>query len=126
MHAALSIRLTPGESAITDTRKTVRERLRSWAVPPLVAQDVALTTHELVTNAWLHGDPPIDLHIVNTGSEVVVEVRDRSPRRPRPRRTDIGDEHGRGLQLVQAFADDWGTRLGSGTKTVWCSHLISP
>jgi hypothetical protein len=90
-----------------------------------LAEDVVQTTHELVTTAFEHGEPPIDIRMVHTGSEVVVEVRDRSSIRPRARRPAASEEHGRGLQVVEALASGWGTRMGRGVKTVWCRHAIT-
>ncbi len=125
-HSTLSHRVTADEGVVADTRRRVVDQLRDWGIDESVVSDVALTSHELVTNALVHGVPPVDLRLVNTGSQLVVEVHDRSTDRPRRRDVAEGDEHGRGLQVVAALASDWGARVGSGHKTVWASHALTP
>jgi PAS domain S-box-containing protein len=124
--SAVSHRLATGESAVAETRKMVVDQLREWGLQESLVEDIALTTHELVANALVHGVPPVDLRLVLTGSQLVVEVHDRSTDRPRRHLVETGEEHGRGLQLVSALADDWGARVGSGSKTVWASHSLTP
>ncbi len=125
-HAAVSHRLMPGRNAIADTRRLVVDQLRAWGLDEVTVEDVALTTHELVANALVHGDPPVDLRLVHTGSQLLVEVHDRSTDRPRRRNADTGEERGRGLHVVASLATDWGARVGSGHKTVWASHVLTP
>jgi anti-sigma regulatory factor (Ser/Thr protein kinase) len=124
--AAISHRLADGETAIADTRRMVVDQLRAWGLEETSVDDIALTTHELVANALVHGDPPVDLRLVHTGSQLVVEVHDRSTHRPRRQNVELGEEHGRGLQLVAALADDWGARVGPASKAVWASHSLTP
>jgi anti-sigma regulatory factor (Ser/Thr protein kinase) len=104
----------------------VVDQLRAWGVAPSVVEEVALTTHELVANALVHGEAPVDLRLVHTGSQLVVEVHDRSTERPVPRVVDVNEEHGRGLQIVEALTAAWGVRIGPEDKTVWASHLLAP
>ena len=113
-------------SVLADARRFVAAQLDAWSLPKALVEDITLTTNELVANALLHGAPPIDVRLVHTGSQVVFEVSDKSPGRPRRRRTDVQDEHGRGLHVVEALATDWGIRTAPGRKTVWCSHAIPP
>jgi hypothetical protein len=56
---------------------------------------------------------------------VFIEVRDQAIYQPRKLRPDETDEHGRGLQIVAALADRWGTRPTERGKAVWCV-LSSP
>jgi PAS domain S-box-containing protein len=124
--SAVSHRLTAGATAVADTRHLVVEQLRAWGIAEETVEDIAMTTHELVANAMVHGDPPVDLRLVHTGSELIVEVHDRSTTRPRRRNAEAGEEHGRGLQVVDALATGWGARVGSARKTVWASHSLTP
>jgi anti-sigma regulatory factor (Ser/Thr protein kinase) len=89
-------------------------------VPQGVVLDAALASSELVTNAVLHGLPPVDLRLRIEGSDVLIEVRDRATYQPRKQRPDETDEHGRGLQIVSALATRWGTRPTEHGKAVWC------
>jgi anti-sigma regulatory factor (Ser/Thr protein kinase) len=89
-------------------------------VPQGVVLDAALASSELVTNAVLHGRPPIDLRLRIEGVDVLIEVRDAATYQPRKQRPDEYDEHGRGLQIVAALATRWGTRPTEHGKAVWC------
>jgi anti-sigma regulatory factor (Ser/Thr protein kinase) len=118
-------RLATGRTAIGVMRHLVGDQLRAWGLPEGAVEDVVLTTHELVANALLHGKPPIDLRLVHTGSELIVEVHDRSIRGPRPRNAALDEESGRGLRVVEALATRWGSRVGTRSKTVWARHTIT-
>ena len=79
-----------------------------------------LCTSELVTNAVLHGRPPVVLEVVVSSSSVRVEVHDGdlSPvvrRRP----VDRESSSGRGLELVAALAERWGSEATPGGKVTW-------
>ena len=117
-------RLTRDQAAIVDARRMVVEQLRAWDIPEELINEIALTAHELVANAFVHAVPPVDIRIIHAGSELIVEVDDRSPDRPQRRYSTPDAEHGRGLQVVDALATQWGTRLHPTTKTVWSSHDI--
>ncbi|MFC3999597.1 ATP-binding protein [Nocardiopsis sediminis] len=90
-----------------------------------------LVASELVTNAARHSRSglwggEIGLYIeAMEGGAARVEVIDNGPLLHRPsrpvvRRPDHGGEGGRGLALVGAFADAWGTRRNpNGYTTVW-------
>jgi anti-sigma regulatory factor (Ser/Thr protein kinase) len=89
-----------------------------------MVEEVVLMASELVTNAYVHGRPPIDLRLRRTGSEVVLEVQDRAAYRPRRRRAENDDEHGRGLAIVSVLADRWGSRATGTGKSVWFSRVL--
>jgi two-component sensor histidine kinase len=120
----MSHRLPGGETAIADARRLVVDQLRAWGLSESIVDVVALTAHELMVNALRHGDPPVDVHLVHTGSELVVEVQDRSTGRPRQRSPRADEEHGRGLQMIDALATRWGSRVGPRGKVVWVRHAI--
>lgn len=85
--------------------------------------DVAsLLVSELVTNAYLHARSEVEVQVECRGEDVEVAVTDTSPRPPRvvQNRGD-GTATGRGLQLVDALAAEWGAETGSTGKTVWFS-----
>ncbi|MFI9444466.1 ATP-binding protein [Streptomyces avermitilis] len=100
-------------------RRIIRAGLKLWNQPALVETAELLTT-ELVTNAFRHGSgTDIGFRLLISGDHVVIEVRDGSPDRPVLRRASPEDEDGRGLALVSAMADEWGT-TSDGTTT-WCT-----
>lgn len=79
-----------------------------------------LIVSELVTNALLHGRPPICLRLrcdEATGLEIGVGDGDQAPPRllaPAP--DALG---GRGMELVDLLSASWGSVLTTGGKTVW-------
>ena len=85
-----------------------------------VIEDAILVTSELLTNATLHAIPPVELRVIGDETEIRIEVHDCASYEPRKQRPDAEDEHGRGLQIVAALADRWGTRPTDAGKTVWC------
>jgi PAS domain S-box-containing protein len=123
--AAVSHRLKADEPAVSNARRLVTDQLRGWSVPKDIADDVVLMSSELVTNAFVHGRPPIDLRLRLTSSELVLEVQDRTSYRPKRRRAQDEDENGRGLQIVSLLADRWGTRATVSGKSVWCTKAIT-
>jgi anti-sigma regulatory factor (Ser/Thr protein kinase) len=122
--AALEI---PAEArSIGQARAFVADALRARGADPAVVQRAMLLTSELVTNAVLHGRPPIQLRLRLTARHVVIEVYDGTAVLPRRMRPTPDDEHGRGLQLVASLADRWGTRPLPHGKSVWCTVALSP
>jgi anti-sigma regulatory factor (Ser/Thr protein kinase) len=122
--AAVSQHLGAHGPAVARARSFVAEQLKEWRVPEETVEELVLITSELVTNAFLHGRPPVDLRLRRSGTEVVLEVQDRAALRPRRRLADDDDEHGRGMLIVSTLADSWGTRsIGTG-KSVWCTKDV--
>jgi PAS domain S-box-containing protein len=116
----VSSRLHPVESAVAEARHLVTGYLQERSMPHSLVADAALVTSELVTNAVVHGRPPLDLRARIEGHDVFIEVRDHAVYQPRKLRPDENEEHGRGLQIVAALADRWGTRPTEHGKAVWC------
>jgi len=95
-----------------------------------LAESARLAVSELVTNALLHAEPPMTVHVRGTVEHPRIEVTDQSMVPPQPRRSrapvDVDDELtwttvGRGLDLVASFARRWGADIdpqGLG-KVVW-------
>lgn len=86
-------------------------------------EDALLLITELVTNAVLHGGPPILLAIDCDERSLHVRVRDGSRALPAPREGDLEAEDGRGMTLVELLTSTWGVTPvaddhGTG-KEVW-------
>jgi anti-sigma regulatory factor (Ser/Thr protein kinase) len=97
----------------------VRVTLQDWGCDG-VADEVALLTSELVTNAVLHAGTPIELVVEERPDAVRVEVRDTSDEVPVRRQVSPDATYGRGLALVEAVARDWGVRqIPDDGKAVW-------
>lgn len=125
--ASMSMHRDTGRASIADARHFVTESLGRWHVPRSVVQDVELITSELVTNAMVHGGAPVDVRLQLTGSRVVLEVQDDATSDlPRTRNPHEEDEHGRGLHIVDALSDEWGTRTTPRGKCVWSASTWAP
>ncbi|MFG2296504.1 ATP-binding protein [Streptomyces sp. NPDC048603] len=114
---------TVSEHSARHMRRVLRSFLDLWELPELAdAAELALT--ELIANVVLHvGGRHCAVLILRSPDGVRVEVSDQDPRPARLARTsDDADplaEGGRGLLLVSAVTDRWGTDRRPGGKTVW-------
>ncbi|RZS91015.1 signal transduction histidine kinase [Motilibacter rhizosphaerae] len=115
-----ALHVEPADTAVSTARSFAARQLSGWGVGAGTTADVVLLTSELVTNAIVHGQPPVQLRLRRTPSHVVLEVRDSAAYYPRLLRPTTEDEHGRGMQLVSLLASHWGTRPTPGGKAVWC------
>ncbi|MEU9102574.1 ATP-binding protein [Streptomyces sp. NPDC048361] len=124
--------------AVGGARKFTRSTLTQWDLAECF-DDVALVVSELVTNALRHALPadtpretevPVRLHLMRWTSRLVCAVRDPSDDSPVEReRDDFGAESGRGLFLVESFADSWGWHPLTGAvggKVVWALFRLQP
>jgi anti-sigma regulatory factor (Ser/Thr protein kinase) len=76
-----------------------------------------LVVGELVTNAVLHGAPPIRLSAIPLGTRLFIEVSDG--------RRDLGPaaHDSRGLRVVEALTVDWGVDVRLDGKMIWAALL---
>jgi PAS domain S-box-containing protein len=119
--AATSLKLAADAASVREARRFVADTLAEWGCSK-VADTLCLLTSEAVTNAVRHGRGPLRFRVRRTADEVTVMVTDRSTHAlPRPRSTRDDAESGRGLLLVDALADRWGTSPVENGKTVWFS-----
>jgi anti-sigma regulatory factor (Ser/Thr protein kinase) len=107
---------------VRHSRELVREALATWGLSHL-ADTVELLVSELVTNAVRHGAGDIGLRLIRTDS-LLCEVRDDGYELPTLRRADVTAENGRGLQLVTALAERWGTQRTPTGKVVWFEQSL--
>jgi len=110
--------------SVADARAFVAAALRSRDTDETVVQRAILLASELVTNAVLHGRPPIRLRLRHTTRHAIIEVYDGTAVLPRRLRPTPDDEHGRGIQLVASLAERWGTRPLPHGKSVWCMLVL--
>src|SRR5438105_13007485 len=123
MIRSLAARLEPAPLAVRETRRFVRDILRVWDAEVL-AELAELLAGELVTNAVLYAETPIDVSLAWSDGDAprlqvkVCDETDTMPQLvepPRPR-----GRGGYGLRLVERFSNDWGVaRRDSGGKCVW-------
>lgn len=83
--------------------------------------DLQLVATELVTNAYVHGQPPVHFTLSSPGANgrLRIEVSDCGPAMPQVRHPDLHTPNGRGLLLVAAYSVRWGVRADQPGKTVW-------
>ena len=101
-------------------RRLVAARLSDWQINGEAREVAILLVSELVTNAMRHGGEPIRLVANITPSGLRVEVYDGNVDAfPAVRDMRPDAPGGRGLRLVDALADRWGTIEADDGKCVW-------
>ncbi len=116
--AAAELVLEGGHEDVPRSRAFTREALGGRL--DAVADDAALVVTELVTNALLHGGPPVRLRLRDVARGVRLEVADRGTELPVAVRRSSVAMTGRGLSLVAALTRSWGVEEdGHGGKVVW-------
>jgi anti-sigma regulatory factor (Ser/Thr protein kinase) len=105
-------------SAARDARRWVCARLVELRLEPL-ADAVELLTSEVVTNALIHAGTPMVLRLRPQGAGVEVEVEDGSSLPPARRHYSSTATTGRGVEVLDSLADEWGWRADPVGKTVW-------
>lgn len=103
----------PGEA-----RRFATDVLTSWHRPDLIAP-AELVVSELATNAVVHAQTAFVLTMAHLGPAVRLAITDHSTVLPEVRHPDMTTPHGRGMQLVAAMTDRWGTEPNGDGKTVW-------
>ncbi|MEV1247136.1 ATP-binding protein [Nonomuraea sp. NPDC049750] len=112
---------------IGQARDLVRDTLTSWNLHHLI-DDITLVISELVTNALIHGAPPIRLYLGLTAEALTGRVYDQGAGRPRCLMVRHDSDHGRGLSIVAALTDEWQYEpvpCGIG-KAIWFSRSLQP
>lgn len=109
-------------------RRFTASTLHGWGMDAL-ADDLAVTATELVTNAVRYGVPTgaaagsgrsVWMSLVRQGFTVLCAVHDPGVGVPVVREPDHLAESGRGLHVVMSLSDTWGwTAPGRSGKAVW-------
>jgi anti-sigma regulatory factor (Ser/Thr protein kinase) len=91
------------------------------AVPADVADSIGVMVSELATNAVSHAASGFTVVVDVEPDGISIAVSDRGPGHPAVRSPRPTERTGRGLRIVDAFADTWGIDAAPGTdgKTVW-------
>jgi anti-sigma regulatory factor (Ser/Thr protein kinase) len=117
--------LAPGPRGAVQARRWIVGVCSEIGRPDLT-DNAELALSEVVTNAILHGRPPMTVRLRGTVDHPRVEVRDRSQAPPAMPRLDpdpeaMGDltTFGRGLSIVARASDAWGAEREPEGKLVW-------
>jgi anti-sigma regulatory factor (Ser/Thr protein kinase) len=123
LHAALDLGALP--TAPGCGRAWTRQILWEWGLSAL-QESTELLVSELVTNAVqaaraATGVTPVRLWLLSDAVRVVILVWDASPEPPVRMSSGDDAENGRGLLLVEAISDQWGSYpvRDEGGKVVW-------
>jgi anti-sigma regulatory factor (Ser/Thr protein kinase) len=113
-----TVRLVHDARAPQRARRWITHLCHEWGCGEL--SDLAsLLVTELVTNVYLHAASDCLIHAAYAHQTLSVAVTDEDDNEVSPGASSVTDETGRGLAIVTALADAWGTRLNGGTKEVW-------
>lgn len=120
-----ALTLGAGPRGVQDARQWVGDAFEGMGRTDL-RECAELAVSEVVTNALLHGSPPIQVRVRGTQEHPRVEVRDGSSDPPTlAAATDPDDAEallltfGRGLNIVARASDAWGAELEAVGKVVW-------
>jgi transcriptional regulator with GAF, ATPase, and Fis domain len=86
---------------------------------PQVDDGMVLVVSELVTNAVLHGRGPVTVKIERDDGSVRLAVHDHGDGSPQRAHAAPWAASGRGLDIVDSLASDWGTTEVDDGKWVW-------
>ena len=114
--------LPPSARSVPVARHLAREVLLAWDAPQDGA-DVELLVTELVANVVDHagGESVLSLELEYSDGWLRIAVADGSAVRPVVGELRGDQPRGRGMQIVDAIADDWGVEDVDGGKRVWFS-----
>ena len=115
-----SIDLPPTPASVPAARHLLLDVLRAWDVSH-DRDDAALLVTELVANVIDHvqGEASLTLELAVSDGWLRIAVVDGSSVRPVVRELAEDQPRGRGLLLVKAIADRWGSEDHRGGKRVW-------
>jgi anti-sigma regulatory factor (Ser/Thr protein kinase) len=119
------VTLPPQPESVPAGRHFLRLMLLEWGLRE-ATETVELAASELLTNAVVHARTSFDVTIV-AQDDLTVSVRDTGGSFPTHleewgtgvHAPDGDSEGGRGLLIVAAVADEWGTTSDGSATTVW-------
>jgi anti-sigma regulatory factor (Ser/Thr protein kinase) len=113
-----TVRLVHDARAPQRARRWITQLCHEWGCVEL--SDLAsLMVTELVTNVYLHARTDCLVQAAYAKPTLSVAVSDEDDTEGSAGAASDTAENGRGLAIVAALADAWGTRLNGGTKEVW-------
>ena len=120
-----TLKLHDEPDAVPAARHFVRDKLRGTPLEHRSADSELILT-ELVTNATLHGTPPVTVGVQVSPEMARFEVSDASAGVPVGLVQSPEAMTGRGLMLVEALSDRWGVDRQDHGKLVWAEVGLAP
>ncbi|MEU6403997.1 ATP-binding protein [Streptomyces sp. NPDC046985] len=113
--------------SVPHARRLVRSALDAWSLAG-IAEDATLAVSELAANAVRHGSGRrMVVRVTRVGpNRVRIAVSDRSKKPPYLVTPSENASTGRGMHLIEAVSDRWGTDLLPWGKRVWSEHVGEP
>lgn len=117
----LHLVLRSGDGAVRTARRAVQRWADCGGATTTDQQVLALLTTEVVSNAVRHGpaDASVEVEATWERGQFVVRVIDRSTDLPVLRRQPVDAVGGRGVQIIDHLATDWGVERCRTGKVVW-------
>lgn len=114
--------------AVPAARRQVVSLARDLGLPlsDQTLETVELLAGEVIANAVLYTDAPCDVSVTRADERLRVEVTDTDASLPSTVEAGPNAESGRGLLLVNALADAWGTQPEPPGKTTWFEVMPEP
>lgn len=104
--------------AARTARDFIAGKLSIWGLDDL-RDTVVLLVSEVVTNALRHTHGRVAIELVRLPGSIRVNVSDDTSMAPTQSLADLLDESGRGIPLVSALSDRWGSAPRGEGKVVW-------
>jgi anti-sigma regulatory factor (Ser/Thr protein kinase) len=114
----------PAPESVSKARRFVVSALADAPTP--MQQAAAVVVSELATNCVVHARTAFQVSLLRTGLDVRLEVTDTGDGKVGVRRPSVTETSGRGLQMVEQLAVDWGVSYSPNRagKTVWCTFVL--
>jgi serine phosphatase RsbU (regulator of sigma subunit)/anti-sigma regulatory factor (Ser/Thr protein kinase) len=106
-------------ASVRRARAFVRHHCKVAGVAPDVCDTAVLLTSETVTNAFIHGRSEARLRVLIRLGRVRVEVGDDNARHPQRATRNDDALDGRGLDILDLLATEWGVFDEPAGKVVW-------
>lgn len=119
-HRTAATDLPADTLAPATARAWVRAQLRAWGAEHDLVDAALLGVSELVTNAFLHARSGARVELDLDAQRLLVLVTDSGLQHPvRAQEAELTAVRGRGLAVVEAISDAWGSEENARGTSVW-------
>jgi anti-sigma regulatory factor (Ser/Thr protein kinase) len=121
----MMVRLSRAADSPRAARLAVSRFCSDQHVAESLITDVLLAVSELVTNAIVHGRPPIQLSATYADDRLRIGVSDAEPQFVPVPTSDVFAVAGRGMSIIAALSHETGVDRYPTTKTVWACWRLT-